>query len=410
MDPRNNDIRERRVSTSGMRQGRSMTGNNERPVRRNIDNNGARPAGSASANRPAGRPDRDNIRRPAGGDSSEHYSEGVRRPSRRTGMSQDRAVRTSDGMTGRNMSGDRRVRKAPGESGRPSKNMSGVNERPVRRTYDSSHGTSGIAKAGNGSRLSDKNTASSKTQRKNNSGVGYLDKYNNKSVRAQRKESDEPISREEWIARKKRNNMIKQYSIIAGLALIVILVLILLVKLLSNVFGGNDGIIKKAGKLEVTKKLISVDNNTRPGQKLEKVKKIIVHNTGESGATATKMWDYYESLGRAGDVSESMHFVIDTDGSIIQCIPTNEIAFHALSENHEALGIQYCYSSDNGVMSDKTKDSMVELLAALCKEYKLTTADIVLHADVTGIACPKYYVDNNEEWQNVLKEVSAKLK
>ena len=68
------------------------------------------------------------------------------------------------------------------------------------------------------------------------------------------------------------------------------------------------------------------------------------------------------------------------------------------------------YSSDNGVMSDKTKDSMVELLAALCKEYKLTTADIVLHADVTGIACPKYYVDNNEEWQNVLKEVSAKLK
>lgn len=218
------------------------------------------------------------------------------------------------------------------------------------------------------------------------------------------------MSKREWKRRRRRKRMIKHYSMLAGFALMVLLVLILLIKLITHLITGNDGIIKKAGKIEVEKKLLTVDSNTRSGQELETVKGIVIHNTGEVGVSAEDMWSYYEALATSDDTSESMHFIVDTDGSILQCIPCNEIAFHALSRNNSDIGIQYCYTSESGVMSDKTYNAMVELVAELCDEYKLTTADISLHYDITGRLCPAYYVENSDEWQSFLDDVSKKIR
>lgn len=218
------------------------------------------------------------------------------------------------------------------------------------------------------------------------------------------------MSKQEWKRRRRRKRMIIRYSILSGFAVIAILILILIVKLISSLVSGNGGIIKKAGDIKIEEKLLTIDNNTRSGQELEKVKSIVIHNTGEPGQTAEGMWNYYEELSKSGDVSESVHFLVDDDGSIIQCIPCDEIAFHVLSKNKEAIGIQYCHVSEDGSMSDSAYQSMVALVAELCKEYGLDTSAVQLHYDITGRLCPQYYVDNSEAWQNFLSDVNKELK
>ncbi len=217
------------------------------------------------------------------------------------------------------------------------------------------------------------------------------------------------MSKQEWKRRRRRKRMIMRYSILSGFAVIVILLMVLIVKIVSSLVS-DDGIIKKAGDVKIQKKLLTVSNSSRSGQELSKVKSIIIHNTSEPGQTADGMWDYYEKLSENGTISESMHFIIDTDGSIIQAIPCTEIAFHALSKNSESIGIQYCHESTDGAMSSKTYKSMVELVAKLCKEYDLKASDVKLHYDITGRLCPQYYVDNPELWQNFISDVSKKLK
>ena len=218
------------------------------------------------------------------------------------------------------------------------------------------------------------------------------------------------ISKQEWKRRRRRKRMIIRYSILSGFAIIAILVLILIVKLISSLVSGDDGIIKKAGDIKIEEKLLTIDNNTRSGQELEEVKGIVIHNTAEPGQTSDGMWKYYENLAETGNVSESVHFLIDDDGSIMQIIPCNEIAFHALSKNSETIGIQYCHSSEDGSMSDKAYDAMVALVTELCKEYDLDASDVKLHYDITNRPCPEYYVNNPELWQDFLSDVKKELK
>ena len=219
----------------------------------------------------------------------------------------------------------------------------------------------------------------------------------------------EHMTKAEWKRRRKRKRMIKRYSIIGTFALIVILVLILLIKFISFLFSGNEGIIKKAGSHKIKEQLFTVSDNNRPGQKMDSVKGIVIHNTGEAGASAKFMWDYYENLSKNKSAAESVHFLVDTDGTILQCIPCDEIAFHAKGRNSDSIGIQYCYTNSEGKMNDKTYEAMADLVARLIKEYDLTISDVVLHYDVTGRLGPEYYAENSESWQNFLKDVSKKL-
>ena len=46
----------------------------------------------------------------------------------------------------------------------------------------------------------------------------------------------------------------------------------------------------------------------------------------------------------------------------------------------------------------------------LCKELRLDEKDVIRHYDVIGKNCPKYYVDNEDEWKAFRKAVKAELK
>ena len=98
---------------------------------------------------------------------------------------------------------------------------------------------------------------------------------------------------------------------------------------------------------------------------------------------------------------------IGLDGEIIQCIPTNEIAYASNNRNNDTVSIECCHPDESGAFQEVTYQSLVELVAFLCGKFNLTMDNVIRHYDVTGKDCPKYFVEHEDAW-NAFKEDVAK--
>lgn len=157
---------------------------------------------------------------------------------------------------------------------------------------------------------------------------------------------------------------------------------------------------------EITEDFLTVNENSRPGIKLEKVNGIVIHYTANPGTGAKANRDYFESRKDQENMAVnkvSSHFVVGLDGEIIQCIPLNEIAYASNDRNQDTISIECCHPGKNGKFNKKTYHSLVTLCAWLCARYEIADkTDIIRHYDVTGKLCPLYYVKHPSKW-NVLR-------
>ena len=176
------------------------------------------------------------------------------------------------------------------------------------------------------------------------------------------------------------------------------------------------GFIKsgKKKKIEATKpdidvELLTVNPYSRPGINNEGVKGIVIHYTANPGSTAKQNRDYFEGLKDTHTTKVSSHFVIGLKGEIIQCIPTWEYAYASNSRNADTVSIECCHPDESGKFTDETYRSVVQLSAWLCFKYGLDENDIIRHYDITGKNCPKYYVENEDEWITFKEDVRQAL-
>ena len=157
---------------------------------------------------------------------------------------------------------------------------------------------------------------------------------------------------------------------------------------------------------EITEDFLTVNENSWPGIKLEKVNGIVIHYTANPGTGAKANRDYFESRKDQENTAVnkvSSHFVVGLDGEIIQCIPLNEIAYASNDRNQDTISIECCHPGKNGKFNKKTYHSLVTLCAWLCARYEIADkTDIIRHYDVTGKLCPLYYVKHPSKW-NVLR-------
>lgn len=144
--------------------------------------------------------------------------------------------------------------------------------------------------------------------------------------------------------------------------------------------------------------LLTINDYSRPAIALEEVKGIVVHYTANPGTSAIQNREYFEGLAKSHTTHASSHFIIGLDGEIVQCIPCNEIAYASNERNYDTIAIECCIEGDDGKFNEATYNTLVELVTWLMGRYNLTSADVIRHYDVTGKICPKYYVDNPEEW------------
>lgn len=153
--------------------------------------------------------------------------------------------------------------------------------------------------------------------------------------------------------------------------------------------------------------LLDVNEYSRPGIPLEKVRGIVVHYTANPGTSAQNNRDYFQGLSLSGENSVSSHFVVGIEGEIIQCVPCNEVAYASNDRNSDTISIECCHTDESGKFSDSTYKTLVHLTAWLMGRYDLEIDDVIRHYDVTGKNCPKYFVEYPSAWEQFKKDVSA---
>lgn len=131
------------------------------------------------------------------------------------------------------------------------------------------------------------------------------------------------------------------------------------------------------------------------------IKYIVIHYTANDGDTDESNGKYFHN----NVVETSAHYFVDDD-SITQTVPDNYTAWHcgakkykhASCRNSNSIGIEICDDVKNGVIypSAKTITNVLELVEYLMKKYSIPKENVIRHYDVTGKACPAYWVDDSK--------------
>jgi N-acetylmuramoyl-L-alanine amidase len=135
-------------------------------------------------------------------------------------------------------------------------------------------------------------------------------------------------------------------------------------------------------KFEIVPQYLTAGSKRRSGLHLQKVKFIVVHDTGNPGSTAQGNATYYERS--RDEIKASAHLFVDDKG-ILECVPaltsTPEKAWHVLynvdeddrmfgvDANDAAIGIEYCYGKS--IDADAAYAKFVWLIAYTCYTFTL---------------------------------------
>lgn len=156
-----------------------------------------------------------------------------------------------------------------------------------------------------------------------------------------------------------------------------------------------------------TQDFLTPNEYSRPGDALKKVNNIFVHYTANPATSAAQNRSYFENLGQTHETSASSHFIIGYEGELVQCIPLEEIAYAVAGRNEDSISIECCYLDEDGEFTDETYTTLVHFTARLLQKYGLEAEDLRRHYDEGGKACPKYYVENEDEWWNFVRDVKV---
>lgn len=156
----------------------------------------------------------------------------------------------------------------------------------------------------------------------------------------------------------------------------------------------------------------------------EPVKYIVIHYTGNDGATAHDNIKYFSN----GDRGSSADFFVGFDGEIWQyntqlntryswhCGGDIESGHHPLRgicTNRNSIGIELCTRNKDGkwIFEKKTVDAAVALTRWLMQQYGVTADRVCRHYDVTGKACPRVAgwgaIGGSTEWEAFLKRLGG---
>lgn len=161
----------------------------------------------------------------------------------------------------------------------------------------------------------------------------------------------------------------------------------------------------RSPKPAIQENFLTPNEYSRPGEPLPEVTEIFVHYTANAGTSAAQNRSYFENLGITGETSASAHFVIGSEGEIVQCLPLDEIGYAVKEHNYNSVSIECCYLQEDGKFEDATYQSLIELLGWLMKEYDLGPSALKRHYDASGKLCPLYYVEHEDAWEQLKKDV-----
>lgn len=159
---------------------------------------------------------------------------------------------------------------------------------------------------------------------------------------------------------------------------------------------------------------------SRVGKNLNKLLGVVIHYVGVNNQKPEETVNYFESLKEGkNQIYASAHYVIGIDGDGINCVPDTEVAYHCgakeykkgiiekLSQypNYTTIGIEMCHTEKG--FSDETLETSAKLVAQILVENDLTISDVYRHFDITGKLCPKFFVENESDWNNFKNKIKG---
>ena len=171
---------------------------------------------------------------------------------------------------------------------------------------------------------------------------------------------------------------------------------------------GSKGVFGHTSRVEkpsITESLLTPNEYSRPQTSLKKVNGVVIHYVGNPGTSATANRNYFNGLADSKKTYASSHFIVDLDGTIIQCVPLDEIAYASNSRNEDTISIEVCHPDKSGEFTADSYEALIRLVSWLADKYNLDKEDIIRHYDVTGKKCPLYYVENEDAWNKLKSDI-----
>lgn len=135
--------------------------------------------------------------------------------------------------------------------------------------------------------------------------------------------------------------------------------------------------------------------------KFNKMKFIVVHDTGNSssGADALAHYRYFDSAYRGA----SAHFFVDAH-NVVELVDPHLVAWHCGDGkgkkgifNNNSIGIEICINPESDF--EMAKAQTLELIRFLMASYGISKTNVRRHFDASGKVCPRSMCENNwQEW------------
>jgi N-acetylmuramoyl-L-alanine amidase len=142
---------------------------------------------------------------------------------------------------------------------------------------------------------------------------------------------------------------------------------------------------------------------------------LVIHFTANDGDNATNNGKYFKN----NVVKASAHYFVDDD-IVVQSVEEDYVAYsvggkklnsggiyHGIVTNYNSISIEMCDTVKDGKynVSAKTRAKAIELAKDIVKRHNIDKSHVVRHYDITGKMCPKYYVDDVNEWKAFVDDI-----
>lgn len=181
-------------------------------------------------------------------------------------------------------------------------------------------------------------------------------------------EVDKMVITEAGRKRRRRRRKLKRLIAVLLFITVLIVLVILGLKLVNGLLSGSTA---------DDDMLLSINNVTRPGNKMEHPEKIIVRRSKLVNASAQQMRNFYERADILNPYTEdrtetSPHYVIGVTGDTLMTVPTDE----AVPGNAGCIVIEYT-SAEDGTVPDIVVSRVNKVLAELKSQYGIINDNII---------------------------------
>ncbi len=163
--------------------------------------------------------------------------------------------------------------------------------------------------------------------------------------------------------------------------------------------------------MNIEDRLITINEMTRPGENLKKVKRIILSSTNLKNVSAVKCRNDIERFKYQAENYLSYHYIIDLAGNIVRCVPEDEISYstNKFDIDSESISIAIVEDDENNISTESFR-VQIELIQNICESYLLNPLeDIYMIYDITGSRKPRYYIDNKFKFEDLKMQISDNI-